>query len=264
MKDTRVYLCEDTTVGIFTAVYDAGRSRYGHDNIRLQVRVDGQAENMELFSEYVEVAPDEEKAEKVLRSVREKISGKVYRQILRVSGSCAADKADVIYHYIVYGFAMGDRVRDALQIPCVRRLFEINRHVANEARYWREFLRFQELPWEQPVLFAVFEPDNYVLPMVTEHFADRLNPEWFIIYDKHYAEAAFHSPGREWYLRRLEPAECERMDELEKTEEAYAGLWKIFFESVSIQERTNPALQRNNLPLHYRKHMPEFRDGSGA
>lgn len=258
MKATRVYLCEDTQESIFTAVYDAGKSGYGHDHIRLQVQCKGQAQDLDLFAEYIEVGADEEKVEKVLRSVRNKISETVYHQILRAAGSNIPDKADVIYHYIVYGFAMGAAVENALQVPCVQRIFEINRSVANEAHYFREFLRFQEIRRENAVLLAVFEPNHRVLPLVAEHFADRLNPEWFIIYDKTYGEAVFHQPDGKWYIRVLEREECELLDEMEKEEEPYVRLFQTFFRSISISARENPSLQRNNLPLHYRKHMPEF------
>jgi len=35
-------------------------------------------------------------------------------------------------------------------------------------------------------------------------------------------------------------------------------LWKAFFETIAIKERANSDLQRNNMPLHYRKHVTEF------
>lgn len=260
MKNIRVYLCDDTQEAIFTAVYDAGKSGYGHEYIRLQVQGKGQAQDMDLFSEYVTVEPDHEKEEKVLRTVRRQISESVYHQILRAAGSNIPEKADIIYHYIVYGFAMGAAVQNALQIPCVQRMFEINRSVANEAHFFREFLRFREIRRENAVLLAVFEPNHKVLPLVAEHFADRLNPEWFIIYDKSHQEAAFHKPDGQWFIRMLNRAECEALDEMEQEDEVYIHLFRTFFHSVSIQERDNPNLQRNNLPLHYRKHMPDFGD----
>lgn len=258
MKPVRVYQCEDTQDGIFTAVYDAGKSRYGHDHIRIQAQTPGLQENYDLFSEYITVMTDPEKAEKVCRSVRQQISEDAYKSIMRAVRCDAEDKADVIYHFIVYGFALGAKVTDALQIPWVQRIFELNRKFLNEAHYFKEFLRFQEIKLERPVLFAVFEPQNQVLHEVTTHFADRLNPEWFIIYDKAHREASFHDPEAGWYVRKLEQVECERLEELEEQREDYVDLWKAFFETIRIVERENPNLQRSNLPLRYRKHMPEF------
>lgn len=258
MKPIRVYQCEDTPEGIFTAIYDAGMSGYGHDFIRIQAQTPGLHENIDLFSEYITVETNEEKAQKVLRSVKEKISIEVYKHIMRAVCSVEADKANVIYHYIVYGFALGKKVTKALQIPWVQRVFEINRRVANEVHRYREFIRFQEIQKNPPVLLAVFEPQNYILALVTEHFADRLNPEYFVIYDKAHKEAAFHSAGGNWFVHALDEEECRTLDALEQQKEDYADLWKVFFEAICIQQRKNENLQRNMLPLRYRKHMTEF------
>ncbi len=257
-KKIRVYQCQDTLEGILTAVYDAGKSRYGHDHIRLQAQPEGYHENFNLFSEYIQVEPDREKMEKVLRTVEEKISRQVCQQIICCAFCAQEDKADVIYHYIVCGFAMGAKVVKALQIPWVQRVFEMNRMITNEAHYYREFIRFQELPQDPPVLLSVIEPKNRILSFVAQHFADRLNPEWFIIYDKAYQEAVFHSPAEGWYIRRLEPEEGRQLAAMEDYQEEYVDLWKTFFEAVSIPERENRDLQRNHLPLHFRSHMPEF------
>lgn len=258
MKPIRVYQCEDTLEGIFTAIYEAGISRYGHDSIRVQAQTAELNENLTLFSEYIFIETDPQKVEKVLHSIRSKISRKVCEEVLRAACSAEADKADVIYHFIVYGFALGSKVIDALQIPCVQRIFEINRRILNEVHQFLEFLRFQEVKDNPPVLLAIFEPKNDILPLVTPHFADRLNPEWFIIYDKKRQYASFHSPDEDWYVRKLEQEECHHLEELEKQKEDYTDLWKAFFDTIQIKERNNPNCQRNHLPLYYRKHMTEF------
>jgi len=38
----------------------------------------------------------------------------------------------------------------------------------------------------------------------------------------------------------------------------YEQLWKTFFETIAIKERTNPKCQRNLMPLWIRAHMNEF------
>lgn len=258
MKPTRVYQCEDTPEGIFTAVYDAGVSGYGHDFIRIQAQTPGLFENMDLFSEYITVETEPEKAYKVMRSVQDKISLEAYQSVMRTACSVDEDKANVIYHYIVSGFALGQRVTKALQIPWVQRVFEINRKILNEVHHYIEFIRFQEVQNEPPVLLAVFEPQNHILALVTEHFADRLNPEHFIIYDGVHAEAAFHRAGGDWFIRRLDKEECKVLEALEQHNEEYADLWRVFFDSIAVRERKNTDLQRNNMPLRYRNHMTEF------
>jgi probable DNA metabolism protein len=41
-------------------------------------------------------------------------------------------------------------------------------------------------------------------------------------------------------------------------EAAMQALWKHFFKTAAIKERVNPKLQRQNVPLKYRKHLTEF------
>ena len=75
-KPTRIYQCNNTVDGIFSAVYDAGLSGYGHRFIRIQPIQAGQNENYELFAEYVQVETDSKKTKSVIDAVRQKISEK--------------------------------------------------------------------------------------------------------------------------------------------------------------------------------------------
>lgn len=263
-KPTRIYQCENTVDGILSAVYDAGLSGYGHKYIRIQPVTTGEAIELSLFSEYVPVESDSVKSARVVEAVRNKICRQAYSFVMAAVLSCFPDRGDTIYQFVTYGFTMGARVCSAMQLPCVQRIFEIKRTVYNEAHFFKEFLRFQEVRREPPLLFAIFEPKHQVVTIVTEHFADRFREEWFIIYDKTHKEASFHQPGTDWEIRLLEPEEALRLEELAKQKEAYAGLWKTFFENIAIAERKNPALQRNLMPLHYRKHMTEFLSTSSS
>ena len=77
-----VFVCEDSPEGIFTGVYDAWSSRLGHENVRLEVQGEY---NYSLFSEYREVAVDQLKAQKVVRSVRRSLSELAYSWIYRTA-----------------------------------------------------------------------------------------------------------------------------------------------------------------------------------
>ncbi len=257
-KPIRIYQCEDTINGLLSAIYEAGISGYGHHFIRIQPKVDGQLENMELFSEYISVETDDQKAKQVIDSVRNKISVQAYVYMMYVLASCYSDRGDAVYQFITYGFTIGGKVCSALQIPCVKRMFEIKRSVGNEVHFFREFLRFQEIQKSPSLLLAVIEPKHHIIPLLTEHFADRFMAEWFVIYDKTHGEASFHYADGEWEVHVLTEEEAQRLEILQEQREEYVDLWKTFFENIAIAERTSPELQRNMLPLHYRKHMTEF------
>ena len=86
-----VFVCEDSPEGIFTGVYDAWSSRLGHENVRLEVQGEY---NYSLFSEYREVAVDQLKAQKVVRSVRRSLSELAYSWIYRTALSERDDRAE--------------------------------------------------------------------------------------------------------------------------------------------------------------------------
>lgn len=260
-KNTRIYLCDDTVDGVLSAVYEAGISGYGHDFIRIQPKKAGEALELTLFADYVTVESDSEKSARVVEAVRSKISYEAYFFMMNAAASCFEDRADAIYQFVTYGFTMGSRVCSAMQLPCVQRIFEIKRAVENESHFWREFMRFQEIQGEPAILLAVFEPKHRVVSMVTEHFADRFNAENFIIYDKSHMEAAFHMASGKWEIRHLVKDEAERLESLSEQKEEYVDLWCAFFDKIAIKERENKNLQRNLMPLHYRKHVTEFNRG---
>lgn len=60
----------------------------------------------------------------------------------------------------------------------------------------------------------MIEPDHRILTMIASHFADRLNPERFMIYDKGHCEVMIHVPEQPWYIRALTVQECAQLDVL--------------------------------------------------
>ncbi len=62
-----IFICEDSIDGIFTGVYDAWASGYGHTNISLTTKI---PENYSLFCEYITVETDYAKSAKVARTLQ--------------------------------------------------------------------------------------------------------------------------------------------------------------------------------------------------
>ena len=74
-----IFWCEDSLDGILTGIYDAWDSRLGHNQVKL--KTDAQ-DTLELFCDYRQVKTDAVKAEKVLRTIRDRLWG---RRPLRLS-----------------------------------------------------------------------------------------------------------------------------------------------------------------------------------
>ena len=131
----QIFLCEDSVDGIFTGVYDAWASGLGHDNVRLLAGDEESVRQAELFCEYRVIRPDPDKAEKVLRTVKNKISVLSARMLVSACCSERKDKAEAVYRFIVLGLKLGRRTADRLTNPYVLAVFEMNRQVGNEVHH---------------------------------------------------------------------------------------------------------------------------------
>lgn len=249
----RIYQCRDNLNSILTGVYDAWDSGLGHDKVKLEIENIG---NMELFAEYVRVDEEAEKVEKVIRSIKRKLSEEVFAYVFKAAMSYERDKADAIYRFLIVAFKEGSRVINHLGNPDVCRVFELTRNVSNEIHLLLGFIRFNEL--DSKILLAKIQPKNNVLSMIAPHFADRLSGENWIIFDENRKIAAVHKGLEGWVLVNGIGDKIENLRSLSEDELEYQKLWGIFFDTIAIKERKNEKLQKQLLPLRYRKNMVEF------
>ena len=247
-----VFLCEDSPDGIFCGVYDAWMSRLGHANVRLELP----GGDRELFCEYREAAPDEAKAAKVVDSIRRKLGEAVYETAYQACLSWEPKRADAVYRFLVYAFAMGAKVLDLLQLPAVYEVFRLNRYVAREQHHYVEFTRFSQM--EGNILVGKIAPRNNVTVLVARHFADRMPSENWILYDCGRKLAAVHQADRGWMMVHADSEQWQRYMEKATDEKAYENLWKTFHQAIAIEARANYQCQRNLLPLRFRPMMTEF------
>jgi probable DNA metabolism protein len=252
-----IYLCDDSIDGIFTAIYQAWSSRYGHANIKIEEKSEGSKySNIELFAEYLPVETDYYLAAKVSDSIRRKISEEAFEMCCRTALSDHPGKADLIYRFLILGFAAGPSIIEHMSNEVVNCIFKVNKYVNNEAHHLLGFIRFSEQ--ENGLLTSTIHPKNNVLTLVTPHFADRLPEERFLIYDENRKLATLHVPGRQWILAQVPELEQETLEGITIREDEYRDLWKAFYQHICIKERVNLKLQRNNLPLRFREDMTEF------
>ncbi|MDE6627165.1 MAG: TIGR03915 family putative DNA repair protein [Lachnospiraceae bacterium] len=248
----RIYLCDDTPEGIFTAVYDGWAAKLPDEQISLYVE---RGHEFELFADYTYVQTDQEKAKKVVRTVSRQLGRNVYDMIFSAALSYEKDKVNSIYRFLKLGFRVGSTVEQMHGEEVVCRIFELKRSVWNEAHYMKEFLRFHET--EEGILLARINPKNGVLPLIAEHFSDRFPEEHFVVLDEVHEMGLFHEKGKQWYLI---PLDLEVLNDIwnHKVDSPYEKLWKTFFKTISIKERENYKCQRTNCAIRYRDYMLEF------
>lgn len=262
----KVLICENSIDGIFSGIYQAYASRYGHNNIRLTTP--DALESYELFCEYEEIPVDPDNSRKVANTLRTRLGQETYTELLNAIHAWESEKeqrkniskAEAVYKTVVLALSMtdGSRVLDNLANPYVNRVFQLARSAGNEAHHLLGFLRFSEL--ENGTLFARIHPKNHVLPILADHFADRLPMDNFIIYDENRKIAALHKKGNAYLLAEVPDADEEFMSRFSEKEQAFRQLWLEFFHSIAIEARTNPRLQRQNIPKRFWKDTVELAD----
>ncbi len=247
--------CEDSIEGIFSAVYEAWELKYGHQNTEIQV-LGEQYYNLALFTTCIPLKPDAEKAKKVLNTIRRTCSDMVYECLFRAACADAGDKADAIYRYIQIALRMGNKVLNHLSDPSVVRVMELSRAVGNAEHHYLGFLRFIEITGN--ILLARYAPKPQLTELIMPHFVDRFQEERFVIWDTVRNVAGVHVPGQNYILLHLTESQVAALTKYTEDNMEAENMWKAFVESISIKERENLKLQRNNLPLHFRTYMPEF------
>ena len=260
-----IFLCEDSIDGIFTGIYDAWASKYGHANISLTTCP---PDNYVLFCEYITVQTDYGKSQKVASTLQKCLGEETYTELCQAALASetgpgkkkAMDKADAIYRTVILALSLkdGSKVLNYLGEPYISRVFQLSRCAGNEAHHLLGFLRFQEL--ENGLLFARIHPKNHVLPFLGEHFSDRLPQENFMIFDATHQQAALHPKGKGFFLTSTEGLQQEMLNRFSQGELEYQRLWQGFFESIAVEARINPKLQNQNLPKRFQQDIIEFQN----
>lgn len=251
----KIYQCEDSLEGIFTAIYNA----YEDKSIP-QDTVISLTEELFLFAEYVPVRVDVSKAYKVMNTVKRRFGEEDYMKICYALMSPDQEKAQAVYQTVAWGLRQGSitgHLFDNLANDFVHKVFILARGANNECCHLRGFVRFKEL--DNRILYAQIEPKNNILTFLMSHFADRFPVENFMLHDKGRSLFGVHSAGKKWYLMQGDAfgIDEERL-QMSEGELEYQELFRYFCHKIAIKERRNLELQRNMLPLRFRENMVEF------
>jgi len=251
----RIYVCNDTITGIFSGIYDAWKTKLSEEQLGIVLKG---AIDQELFCEYVEVEESEKKTIAVENLIKRYLGYGTYWDIYHAVLANESDKGDAILGAMLEARKISDckKIMEHLSHAKVRRVFELSRKVANEAHYFQEIVRFQEL--EQGILFATIEPQSQILTCLGNHFTNRFPLENWMIYDKSHKMFLVHQAKHPWILVQNEEPNEEFLQRVSAKEALYVKLWKGFFDSIAIKERESYERQRQHIPLRYRSHMTEF------
>lgn len=252
MPDRRnvIYCYDGTFDGLMCCVFDS--------YVRREIPSDILSEAPEQLSfcdmHFVETVP--EHSARVSAAIPKKISPRAFDAVKKAFLSCEDGKDLLILMFIRKGFQFGRKVEDMLADDTVNRLNKAVLFCTREAHLLQGFLRFSDYGG---YLAAVIEPKNKAIPLIADHFTDRMRNENFLIYDKAHRMALIY------FRHKAEIAENIdfELPDASAEEELYRELWKGFYKTIGIEERYNPRCRMNMMPKRYWANMTEMREELG-
>jgi probable DNA metabolism protein len=204
-----------------------------------------------MFEEYHEVIYNEANALKVLEALKKKFSKQNFETILNIFMCDNADFELDLLHYIIEGFK-SQRELQNINNTHIFAIHNLQKELFRNYHKMSGFLRFVEL--EDGSLYAKLQSKFNLVYLLGTFFAKRLNNQNYIIHDIERKLAFIHTPE----FKGIKSVADFEAPTISKTEEKFSELWQTFFDSVAIQSRKNPKLQRQLVPLIYRTYMSEF------
>lgn len=239
-----IYIHDGSFEGFLTCIYQS------YYNIKKPEEIISQIDfNNELFYEPIYIETDTIKSQKVYDAIINKLGSETLYN-LYYSFLCS-DKGNftAIYKYIKFAFKVGSDVNLHLHNPIVFSIIKMRQKVEKEKHRMLGFIRFKYL--EETLLYSSIEPDNDILTLVAPHFQRRLSNEYWIIHDLKRHKAAIYDKEC-WII-----AEDYELTKINSNTDDYEYLWKEYFKSTTIKERTNLRLQSRSMPKRYWKHLLE-------
>lgn len=239
-----IYRYDGTFDGLMCCVFESFEKR------EIPEEITASPEQMSFY-ETKDILTDYEKASRVSKGIKEKISKNAYETVCKAFLTCHEQKEVLILKFLHLGFKYGKNVMNMLADDTVNELFKAVRHLERELHLFLGFVRFSSY---DGVLVSVIEPKNIILPLMKNHFCNRLPQETFMIFDKTNHMALVYRP----YEAQIIPVEELSLPCANEEELHYRRLWKKFYDTIGIKERYNPKCRMTMMPKRYWKHMTEF------
>ncbi|MFZ7121137.1 MAG: TIGR03915 family putative DNA repair protein [Eubacteriaceae bacterium] len=204
-----------------------------------------------LINNFEDIQTDIELSNKMYANIKKTLYQECLKNIYNCFLSDHNLKEKYILDYLNLGFNMGIKFTNYHTHKAVFPLLDIVRKVKMECHRYLGYVRFKSIG---TVLYSAIHPQYNILPLISYHFADRLRSQQFIIHDKNRNTAIISNNG-DWIISPFNKIESVELD----NKDIFESLWKKYFETVGIENRYNPKLQQNFVPLKYRKDLIEFK-----
>lgn len=226
-----IFQYDKTFEGLLTAVFEAYRLKKFPDSIIKE------GDTLPLFyDETYTVITDDEKAERVWKSLGKKLSKGALSMLTYSWLSEASDIAIVLFRYIRKITDASRSIETNFADSDILTVSKLGKKVADERYRILQFMRFQKTT--EGIYYGAMEPLYDVFPLTIRLFRDRFADQKWLIYDvkRHYG---YYYDGKEVNeITFADPKQTHlltgKLDEslLDKNEKLFQTLWKSYFKSI--------------------------------
>ena len=201
----------------------------------------------------IDVTPEADKSERVI-SLINKYDKYLINDIKTLFRSDEKDIFQTMFNYIKQLVINKKSIREHLSNPCVIIFNEKLCKVLHEVHRFTGFIRFAEN--EEGIFYAHYTPDNDITELLMPHFISRYKTMAFVIHDTSRNIFGVYN-GK---ISKIIKSDTPITVYLSENECNFAELWKLYYDTVSIEERKNIKLMKNYMPVRYWKNLPEKND----
>lgn len=242
--------------GLLTAIFELYERKIGHVCL-----VKRQSYQPQLTASYLEVVPDQKKAERVWNGLKQKLPADKRNEIYPCFLPELAEMESILVSFIRHVFDSKHAVEKDYSNKSVLAIAHISHRVYREKHRMEAFVRFQRTAGD--VYISSIEPDFNVLPLIITHFQERYADQHWLIYDNRrnygicYNKDTFsvQEVRMEWEVTT--PPEFLPESVCHEEEMIYQSLWKSYFKTINIQVRNNRKLHIRHVPTRYWKYLTE-------
>lgn len=236
----KTYLYDGTFDGFLTIVFDSYSSKTLPQKIFSK-----KTYSPNFLDQTIEIETDCEKAKRVFNGIEKNISYITLYNTYYAFLSNEEGKELYILKYLCDGFDIGPEINNMLTISYVFKVMNIKKRAFGECHRLKGLLRFQEVG--ENLYYASIHPDNNIIEPLGHHFINRLPTQNFIIHDKT-RNICFLYNGTEYKI--IDNINF-KVPDISEQEQKYQELWKLFFKTIAIKERTNLRCQMQYMPKKY-------------
>ncbi|NLV50023.1 MAG: DNA metabolism protein [Clostridiales bacterium] len=240
-----VYVYDGSFEGLLCCIFDS----YEHNELPFEICLEDAGQETLYPVHYVYT--DTAKANRVKAGIKKKASYDVYKTAELGYYSCHPRKELLISDFVRLGMKHGRKTLSMLADDTVSELLGAVKGLTRESHQLKGFVRFSIY---SGVMTAVIEPKNFVLPLLQDHFCDRYASDTFIIYDKIHEYALLYARNRS----AITPVYNYKPPDADGEELLFRSLWKLFYDTIAVEERINPRCRMSHMQKRYWRHLTEM------